>query len=93
MISGVASLEKSSRTKSSKFGYDCEHIDDNTRSIFFSSFLAGTQMEMSGSSAGRFVSDTMGVNPILFLNRITDVKRRNKRENDVSQKRVKGSIK
>jgi hypothetical protein len=42
--------------------------------------------------SGEIISDAMDEKPILFLKSTTDVSRRNTSENDVSQKRVMGSI-
>jgi len=64
-----------------------------TRSKFSSSLRAGMQTDMSGVESGDMSSDARGLKPILFLRRTTDVKRRNSKENDVSQNRVKGKVK
>jgi len=49
-------------------------------------------METRGLESGDDVSAESDVNPTLFLNRMTDVNSRKSNENDVSQKRVIGSI-
>lgn len=60
--------------------------------MFSSSFLAGIQIDISGTESGEDFSDERAEKPILFLRSTTDVNKRNTSENDVSQKRVKGSI-
>jgi len=65
---------------------------ESSRSKLSSSFLAGTQIETRGSGSGDDVSADKDENPTLFLNRMTDVSSRKSSENDVSQKRVIGSI-